>query len=72
MKLIFATLFLGERRMSVVVEDVDGKQRKIELRWMTAAAASDVPPPYWLKSIEGEVEEQRTNEKRPNMMGFLR
>lgn len=70
-KLIFATLFLGESRMAVVVEDDDGKQRRIEVKWM-AADQSDLPPPSWLEMVRGEVEERRTQEKRPNIMGLMR
>ena len=71
MKLIFVTLFLGESRLAAVVQGEDGKQRRIELRWMSADA-TDLPPPTWLDTVRAEVDHRITEEKKPNMMGFLR
>jgi len=71
MKLIFATLYLGQSRVVAVVEETGGKQRKIELRWQSATAL-DVPPPTWFEAVCAEAEDQRSNEARPNVMGLFR
>jgi hypothetical protein len=68
MKLVFTSLHLKVPKLTVVVQDDDGKQRRVELTWMATGEESRLPPPQWLESIKGEVEHQRNEELRPSQV----
>jgi hypothetical protein len=67
LKLIFATLFVGHSRLAAVVEDADGKQRRIALTWMATGPESLLPPVQWDSSIIAEAEHRQSEELRPSL-----
>lgn len=65
MRLLFATLYLSQPKLAAVVEDPNGKQRRVEVTWSATGIESKLPPPAWADSVKGEVEYQRDLEQRP-------
>jgi hypothetical protein len=57
--------------MAVVVEDedVERKQRRIELTWKVAGTG-DTPPSGWLEMVRLEVEARQASEKHLSALGF--
>jgi len=57
--------------MAVVVEDedVERKQRRIELTWKVAGTG-DTPPSGWLEMVRLEVEARQAGEKHLSALGF--
>lgn len=63
-KLVAVVLYENEQRLEAVIEDSDGKRRRIDLVWKSKDPTGI--PSHWWDSIIGEVEFQRTEEFNKN------
>ncbi len=61
MRLVSTSLYLGESRMVVIVDDDQNHRRSIQFSWLTKEK-TDVPPAHWWEAVKAEVEYQRSED----------
>ena len=71
MKVLWVKLYLGEYKMTVLVEDRLGNRRLISSRWV-GANISNTPPESWLSGVQAEVSRliQAENNKKSGRLLF--
>lgn len=66
--LINVVLHLGQCRLDAVIQDEEGRRRKVAFSWLEKSP-DGAPPAHWVEAIRGEVEFRRSLELAPGPSG---